>query len=228
MEFPTITLTESEYRRCFDFSQESARSQQAIEFGQRDTKPRSEREIARDNLIGKMAEVAVVKMLRERFHLHLPINYEVYPRGEWDDSDIKVFGWDVDIKSTRIGHFLLMEESKLRFRYLEKKLPNAIFMCRTPWDRKNDKPQGLDVELIGCISLNSMLCQKKGTFIIHKGAFIPGTGTRLQATNYAVEFDDLSDIYESVQYMRNNPPPDISKLAVSTLSAEFGKSTQIF
>ena len=62
---------------CVQFSNESAKSQQDIEFGQRNTAPRSIKEIARDNLIGKMAEVAVVKMLREDYQLHLPINYEI-------------------------------------------------------------------------------------------------------------------------------------------------------
>ena len=88
MPIRTIQLTDHEYNMCVQFSNESAKSQQDIEFGQRNTMPRSVKEIARDNLIGKMAEVAVVKMLREDYQLHLPINYEIYPRGEWDDNDI--------------------------------------------------------------------------------------------------------------------------------------------
>ena len=60
-----ITLSSFEMKQCRDFSLESAESQQPIEFGQHDTKPRSKKEIARDNLIGKMAEVGVAKMLQE-------------------------------------------------------------------------------------------------------------------------------------------------------------------
>ena len=52
-----IYLTESELEKCREFSLVSARSQQAIEFGQRTTKARSVNEIARDNLIGKIAEI---------------------------------------------------------------------------------------------------------------------------------------------------------------------------
>lgn len=211
MAYRIITLTDSEYKRCLDFSIESARSQQDIEFGQHDTAPRSEHEIARDNLIGKMAEVAVAKMLREDFHLHLPINYEVYPRGEWDDSDIDVFNWVIDIKSTRIGHYMLLEWSKLRFRHSSNRLPHVILMCRTPWDRTNDKPLGRNVELIGCVSLSTLIQLKNGSMILRKGDYIPGTHTRLQAANYAVEFSNLSDMHSAIEYMKNNPPPDLSK-----------------
>ena len=53
LDVGNIYLTESELEKCREFSLVSARSQQAIEFGQRTTKARSVNEIARDNL-GKL------------------------------------------------------------------------------------------------------------------------------------------------------------------------------
>ena len=50
-----IVLTDAEMDKCREFSRISAASQQAIEFGKHTTKARPEKEIARDNLIGKMA-----------------------------------------------------------------------------------------------------------------------------------------------------------------------------
>ncbi len=77
----TIVLSAYDMERCVAFSKKSAESQQAIEFGQSDTVPRIPKEIARDNLIGKMAEVAVANMLREDFNLHYAVNFDIYPRG---------------------------------------------------------------------------------------------------------------------------------------------------
>ena len=154
MEKVIIELTREEMEKCI--SKKSAESQQPIEFGQHDTLPRDTAEIARDNLIGKMAELAVSRKLRELFGLHIPIDYEIYPRGEWDDCDISINGWNIDIKSTRIGHWLLFEWHKLRIRAPQNKLPHAVFMCKTPWDMDNDLPLG-SVEIIGTVSLHRLL-----------------------------------------------------------------------
>ena len=198
----TIRLTDHEYCMCVQFSNESAKSQQDIEFGQKSTAPRSIKEIARDNLIGKMAEVGVAKMLREDYQLHVPINYEIYPRGEWDDNDIEVNRWTIDIKSTRKGHYLLLEHNKVNFRREHGNLPDMIIMCRTPWNEDTDLPADQTVELIGCISLKKLL-DPKSTFVynLRAGECIPGTRSKLQAANYAVEFEDLSDIKKAMDYI---------------------------
>ena len=78
----TIALSEDEMNKCKEFSLKSAMTQQAVEFGQKNTKPRDTKEIARDNMIGKMAEVAVNKMLRRDFGIHYPVNFDIYGRGE--------------------------------------------------------------------------------------------------------------------------------------------------
>ena len=58
-----IGLTREELALCEEFSLRCAEHQQQIEFGQSDTAPRQVGEIGRDNLIGKIAEVAFAKML---------------------------------------------------------------------------------------------------------------------------------------------------------------------
>lgn len=212
-EYKTIMLTADEMQRCIDFSDQSAKTQQDIEFGQKDTKPRSLQEIARDNLIGKMAEVAVARMLREEFGIHYSVNFDIYPRGEWDDCDIQVKSWSVDIKSTRNGHWLLFETNKLKMRQEQtiNNLPDAIFMCRTPWNRDNDTPIG-NVELIGAISLSILLSDDAKVKHLKKGDFIPNTKTKLQADNLAVEFDKLNhDWKQIITHMVKNNPPDSSQ-----------------
>lgn len=201
-----ITLTVEELSLCKEFSIKSAKSQQAIEFGQSDTKARALSEIARDNLIGKMAEVAFARMLKEDFNLEIPLDFEIYSRGKWDDNDIIINGWNIDIKSTRIGHWLLIEWSKLNFRQKQGKLPHAFFMCKTPWNMEEDTPKGT-VELIGSISLNRLKQGSSNVITIRKGDYLPGTRTRMQADNFGVEFRHLNnDWSETIDYILNNPP----------------------
>lgn len=208
----TISLSEYDMRRCTDFALESAKTQQDIEFGQRDAAPRGKGEIARDNMIGKMAEVAVTRMLLEDFGLHYVVNFDIYPHGEWDDFDVQINGWNVDVKSTRAGKWLLFEVDKLRMRRNQRhnNLPDAIFMCRTPWDKAEDKPLGT-VELIGAVSLDSLLTGRSGARRFGKGECIPNTGVRLQAENYGVHFNDINKNWGSIiPYMLDNSPPNAS------------------
>ena len=170
------------------------------------------REIARDNLIGKMAEVAVTRMLREDFKVHVPVNFDIYPAGEGDDCDIQIKKWSVDVKSTRSGQWLLIEDDRIKMRKNQtiNNLPDAIFMCRTPWNRGNDTPLGT-VELIGAISLKVLLSQDPRVLRLKKGECIPNTKAKLQADNYAVNFEYLNHDWNAIiWHMLNNAPPTIS------------------
>ena len=66
-----VELTELEYNKCVEFSRMCALNQQRIEFGQGDTTPRTMDEISRDNLIGKMAEVAFARMLHDVYRIDI-------------------------------------------------------------------------------------------------------------------------------------------------------------
>lgn len=153
-----------------------------------------------------MAEAAISQLLLEDFNMHLPVDYNVYPRGEWDNNDVTIFGWSIDIKSTRSGHFLLFEENKLRFRRQQNSLPHAIFMCRTQWNDIIDAPISRGVEIIGGISLPALIHQKHGAVFLQKGDYIPDTHTKLQSANYVVEFSQLTDISTIIPYMLTTLP----------------------
>lgn len=210
MQYRTIVLTEEETEKSKDFSVRSARTQQAIEFGQSDTKAREFSEIARDNMIGKMAEIAFARMLKEDFGIDVPLDFEVYERGKWDDNDMVINGWNIDIKSTRIGHWLLIEWSKLNFRQKQGKLPHAFFMCKTQWNTDTDTPTGV-VELIGSISLNRLVANHPNIYCIRKGQQLPGTRAFLQADNFGVKFENLNSNWtETINYILTNPAPDLS------------------
>jgi len=190
-----VKLTEYEYTLCVLFSEKSARSQQQIEFGNKQTDRRPVREIREDTLCGKMAEVAVVKMLREEYGLHLPVNYEVYPRGEWDDEDIIINGRTVDVKATQKGRFLLLEKNKIDFRKDQNRLPDIIIMCRTDID-------AMQVEIDGCITTKKLTDPKNEKVKwLKAGEAIPGTQVKLQADNYCVEISDLCSAKTAFDYI---------------------------
>ena len=206
-----ITLNEQEFAKCVEFAKTCALNQQQIEFGQSDTKPRGTAEISRDNLIGKMAEVAFAKMLHERHGIEIELDFNYYPRGKWDDQDAEINGWRIDVKATRKGgKWMLIEWSKLDFRQKQDKLSHLYVMASVDWDRGTDLPHR-DVELVGCASIQKLKPNLDSTAVLRKGTCIPGTKTPLQADNYGIRFSDLENNWDYVvQYMLANDPPDLS------------------
>lgn len=186
-----IVLTDAEMDKCREFSRISAASQQAIEFGQHTTKARPEKEIARDNLIGKMAEVAFSKMMKENYDIDVPLDFNYYPRGQWDGQDAEINGWRIDVKGTRSGgRWMLIEWNKLDFRQRDNNLSHLFVMFTVDWDRSADQPTG-EVSYQGAASLAKLKESVPTTVVLRKGAVIPGTQTHLQADNYGIRFGDL-------------------------------------
>ena len=148
-------------------------------------------------------------MLKEDFDIDIPLDFNVYARGKWDDNDMVINGWNIDIKSTRIGHWLLIEWSKLNFRQKQGELPHAFFMCKTEWDMDKDEPVGT-VDLVGSISLNKLKAGAPHIHTIRKGEFLPDTHTRLQADNFGVRFRNLNHKWsEVIPYILEHEPPTL-------------------
>ena len=203
-----ICLTKLELERCREFSRVSAQSQQAIEFGQRTTKARSVDEITRDNLIGKIAEVAFSKMMKENYGIDVPLDFNYYPRGQWDDQDAIINGWRIDIKGTRKGgRWMLIEWNKLVFRQRDNKLSHVYLMFVVDWNRQTDQPTGR-VSYKGAVSLNRLNDHTPTTLVLRKGSKLPGTNAYLQADNYGIQFKDLyKHLNHLVGYFTKSPPP---------------------
>lgn len=203
-----IILSADELEQCIEFSKKSAPNQQAIEFGQQSTTARSNGEIARDNLIGKIAEVAFSKMLKENYGLTVPLDFNYYPRGQWDNQDAVINGWRIDVKGTRKGgQWLLIEWNKLVFRQKDDNLSHLFVMFSVDWDRETDSPTGI-VSYQGAVSLGKLNTHTPSTAVLRKGTYIPGTHTRLQADNYGIRFKDLyKHLNHLVDRLTSAPPP---------------------
>ena len=203
-----IRLTQDELARCIAFARGSAPNQQKIEFGSHDTKPRALNEVARDNLIGKIAEVAFSKMMKANYGLDIPLDFNFYPRGRWDNQDAVINGWRIDVKGTRKGgHWMLIEWNKLQFRQREDKLSHVYAMFSVEWDRATDLPTGR-ASYEGAASLAKLRADCETTKVLHKGEPIPGTRTILQADNYGIHFRDLyKHLNHLVAYLLEHNPP---------------------
>lgn len=203
-----IELNKKELDLCCEFSYKCALNQQSIEFGQSDTAARSSKEIGRDNLIGKVAEAAFAKMMKNRFNTDIELDFEYYPRGKWDGHDTVINGWKIDVKGTRQGgKWMLIEWNKINFRQRDKDLPHMFVMASVFWDRNTDKPTG-KADLVGCASIFKMQAGKNHTEIFRKGALIPRTTTSLQADNFGIKFEHLQQDWNiAVNYILNHNPP---------------------
>lgn len=205
-----ITLTKDELDKCRIFSNKCAVSQQAIEFGQHTTQERKVKEIARDNLIGKIAETAFSKMMKEQCGIDIPLDFEYYPRGKWDSQDTIINGWRIDVKATRKGgHWFLIEWSKLAFRKRENKLSHMYVMFTVDWDRKSDQPTGT-AEYQGAAFLDSLRKGYTGTYTLKRNKVIPSTKVKLQADNFGIPFRLLKykDPQKLYEYISNRSPSE--------------------
>lgn len=208
IDVSNIILTDDELRQCREFARQSAPTQQHIEFGQDTTDERLDDEVGRDTLIGKIAEVAFSKVMKENYGLEVPLDFRIYPRGVWDDQDAKINGWRIDIKGTRAGgRWMLIEWNKLIFRQKDNKLSHLYVMFSVDWDRNTDSPTGR-VRFEGAASLSKLREGVSTTHVLRKGSVLPGTkNTRLQADNYGIKFNDLNkDPDEVMRYLLAAPP----------------------
>lgn len=204
-----VLLTESELTRCVKFARQSAPTQQLIEFGQKDIKPRSVGEVSRDTLIGKIAEVAFYKIMLENYGIDIGLDFNVYPRGKYDAQDAVVNDWCIDVKGTRQGgNYLLVEWNKIDFRQLENRLSHVYAMFSVGWDRNADCPNR-HASYVGAVTLRALSDNLNwiDTQSLRKGECIPGTSRRLQADNYGIRFDSLNkDLDGLVRVMRQRKP----------------------
>ena len=205
-----IRITEQELEQCIDFARRSAPTQQDIEFGQHDVVPRSVDEVSRDTIIGKIAEVAFAKIMHENYGIDIELDFEVYPRGQYDAQDAVVNDWRIDVKGTRQGgHYLLVEWNKLDFRQQEKRLSHVYVMFSVGWDRERDLPNRY-VKYAGAITLRALNNNNDwiDTKILRKGECIPGTNARLQADNYGIEFNELNKNLDGLVHTMQNRKPN--------------------
>lgn len=138
----------------------------------------------------------------------MPLDFNYYPRGQWDNQDAEINEWRIDVKGTRSGgRWMLIEWNKLNFRQRDNNLFHLFVMFTVDWDRNSNQPIGR-VSRRGAVSLAGLKDGVPTTVTLRKGSVLPGTKTHLQADNFGIQFKDLyKHLNHMVEYLLASPPP---------------------
>ncbi len=176
-----IKITDDEFEKCKKFADESAKTQRGNRSGGSVT--RNENQISSDTLRGKIGEIAVKKFL-EQDPLDISdtsLDFGIYPRGIWDEHDLKIYGKTFSIKSSKhFSKYLLLETKDIGrgsiFDYYVLVLVNAEYKTG---------------EIVGFVSKDEMEQISDKTLDLKKGQCIPNTKVPLDADNHARHKDHL-------------------------------------
>lgn len=228
-----IYLDSDDIATCYAFSNESAKTQQACEYGQLDSPKRRVQEIAIDNMIGKLGEFAVKKFLAEHA-IEIALDMNIYDYGQYDSCDFNYRGWTCDVKCTKsFGKHFLIEWNKLQFRADLNELPHYFVMTRLVdnsflSNKKESLPSSICVELVGYCDIRALHENNKNISIIDRGHFIPGTTTPLTAKSFCIPFKNLDKDWETfVKILKERTPFELKNQIVTSLahnSPEFEKT----
>ena len=179
-------LTEEEYNKCRKFADESSKSQREYRSG--GTQIRTVGQIFIDTLRGKVGEVIINKFLeQEPFNIqNIALDFGVYARGIWDETDIEINGRKLSIKSSKhFARWLLLEAKDIHrgdiYDYYILVLVDKNF-------------KGGEVK--GFASKEEVIEPDPDTLFLKKGELIPNTNTILDADNYARHSDNLHNSEE--------------------------------
>ena len=107
-------------------------------------------------------------MMKENYGIEVPLDFNYYPRGQWDNQDAVINGWRIDVKGTRKGgQWMLIEWNKLNFRQRDNNLSHLYAMFTVDWDRAKDQPTGR-ASYKGAVSLNKLKAGCPTTVILRK------------------------------------------------------------
>jgi len=176
-----IRLTDDEVKQCKEFANNSSRSQREYRSG--GNQFRNGGQIFFDTFRGKVGELAVTKFLsQEPFLLkNLQLDFDVYPRGEWDSSDIEIGNKRLSVKSSKhFARWLLLESKDIQrgniFDYYILVLVDEDFKSAT---------------IKGYATKDEIILPNVKTLRLRQGEPIPGTRTALDANNHGRRAEDL-------------------------------------
>lgn len=188
-----ICLPSEEVDKCRIFAQDSAKTQRENRSG--GTKKRSYGEIFGDTFRGKIGECASKRFL-EQDPLNVPgikLDFDIYPRGKWDEYDFLVYRKRFSIKSIKHFSSWLLLESK----DIERGDVYDYYVLATV-SRNEDGSR-----ILGFASKEEVLVGPN-TLKLKKGDLIPGTGTVLDADNHSLHKSHLKNSEEDwIQLIEN-------------------------
>ena len=175
-------LNEEETKECEQFARNSAGTQREYRSG--GTLQRSFGQIFGDTWRGKTGEVISKKFL-EQGPLNvegIELDFDIYPRGEWDKTDMEINGKIIAIKSAKwFSKWLLLESKDIR----REDVYDYYILVLINEDCTGGK-------VAGYATKNEIVDNKDGnTLKLKKGENIPHTSISLDANNHARHKDNL-------------------------------------
>ncbi len=167
--------------KCMDFAEKSAKTQRDFRSG--GTKRRSVDMIVNDITRGKVGEAVVQKFL-EAHGIKIDLDFDIYPKGRWDDGDFTLKGMKFSIKASKAyAKWLLLESRDIERDYL---FDYYIFV-------------NVDKNLSGGIVRGyATMKDVLGFTKLKKGDFLPNTSSVLDADNHGREVTYLSQNWDKV------------------------------
>lgn len=185
MEF-RISLTKEENEQCRKFAEGSAPTQREYRSG--GTQVRDTSLIAADTRRGKVGEVIIKKFL-EQGPLNvegIKLDFDIYPRGVWDKTDIELNGKRIAVKSAKwFSRWLLLESKDINREDIYDYYILVLI----------DKDSG-GGEIAGFAEKDEIIQPNKETLLLKKGQKIPNTNTTLDADNHARHRENLHNSEE--------------------------------
>jgi len=184
-----FSLSDEEFEKCNLFAKTSAKTQREHRSGGEQIRGLSQ--ISEDTQRGKVAEIVVKKFL-EQDPLDLKqitLDFEIYKRGIWDNSDIEINGKKISIKSAKSFSKWLLLESKDITR---GDVYDYYILVLVNKDLRSGKIEGFAFK-------KELILENSETQRLLQGDFIPGTRTILDADNYARNKSNLHNSTENWQ-----------------------------
>lgn len=181
MKIQEVYLSPEEAEQCKQFARKSALTQKEKRSG--GTRTRMIEEIETDIQRGKTGE-ALVKKFMKQFGIKIELDFNIYPRGQWDDGDFIVNGKKFSIKASKyFASWLLLETEDIDRGYV---FDYYIFV-----NVDRNLKQGI---IRGYATLSDL----DGFEKLKKGEFLPGTRAVLDADNHGKKIHDLRQDWENL------------------------------
>lgn len=183
-----ITLNDDQLNLCRDFSKKTAQTQREHRSG--GYQLRSIRTIELDTLRGKIGEY-IVKIFLENSPFNISeirLDFNVYPRGEWDDNDFSINDLNFSVKSAKwFSKWLLLETKDI----IRGDLYDVYVFVVVNEDFRSGRVMGF--------ATKEDILHDDNTLKLKKGELIPYTRTHLDADNHARHFQYLKNSLEEWQ-----------------------------
>ena len=112
-----FNLTDEEITQCKKFAEEVWKTQKEHRSG--GSIIRTQNQMMNDIQLGKVGEIIVKKFLFEEYGITINLDFDVYPRGKWDDGDFILNDKKFSIKSSKsYAKWILLESEDIKRGYL--------------------------------------------------------------------------------------------------------------